>query len=62
MVFPVVSWYLKVGWNFLGRSSQPPKVIAVPEMVFSWKVLAHIKANPSVMYKRANVIFFTLVL
>ena len=61
MAFPAVSWCLKVSWNFLRKSSQLPRVTVVPEMVFSQKVSAQVKADPSVIYKRANAIFFVLV-
>ena len=61
MTFLAVSWCLKVCWNVLRKSSQVPRVTAVPEIAFSWKVSAQVRADPSVMYERANAIFFALV-
>ena len=62
IAFPVVFWCLKVCWNFLRKSSQVPRVIAVPVMAFSQKVSTQVKADPLVMYKRAKVIFFASLL
>ena len=62
MAFPAVSWCLNIIWNFLRKSSQVPRVTAVPLMAFSRKVLAQVRADPSVMYERAKAIFFTSLL
>ena len=62
MAFLAMSWCLKVSWNFLRKSSQVLRVTAVSEMVFSQKVSAQVKVDPSVIYERANAIFFALVL
>ena len=62
MAFLAVSWCLKVCWNFLRKLSQVPRVTAVPLMVFSQKVSAHVKADPLVIYKRAKAIFFASLL
>ena len=62
MAFPAVSWCLNVVWNFLRKSSHVPKVTAVPLIVFSRKVSAQVRADPSVMYERAKAIFFASLL
>ena len=61
-MFPAVSWCLKVCWNFLRKSSQVLKVMAVSVMAFSQKVSAQVRVDPSVIYERTKVIFFALVL
>ena len=62
MALPAMSWCLKVCWNFLRKSSQVLRDMAVLVMAFSQKVLAQVRVDPLVIYERANVIFFMLVL
>ena len=62
MAFLAVSWCLKVCWNFLRKSSQVPRVTVTSVMVFSQKLSAQVRADPLVIYERANVIFFVSVL
>ena len=39
------------------KLSQVPRVMAATEMAFSQKVLAQVRADPSVMYNRVKAIF-----
>ena len=61
MAFPAVSWCLNIVWNFPRKSPQVPRVTAVPEMAFLWKVSAQVRADPLVMYERVKAIFFVSV-
>ena len=56
MAFPVTLWCLNIELNLVMKSANIPRENEVPEMALWWKVVAHVRADPLVMYERVKAI------